>query len=158
MTTAELALLISTASLVVSLTALRRDRHVVRARAVAFGSPTTNWNLSVTVMNGGKRAISVTHLTVRQPGMPGVSRSFLENGSPARIEVGESATTNIVPGDPVYCWGSGNPYGYEVYVEDALGKKYRATFLRGIRISRRRRRDNGIIPTTTTLPALSQER
>ena len=144
MTTAELALLTSVTSLVVSLTALMRDRHVVRARAVAFGSPTTNWNLSVTVMNSGKRPISVTHLTVRRRGMPGVSRNFLANGDSARIEVGESATTNIKPGDPVYCWGSSSPYGYEIYVEDALGKSYKAAFPRGIGIrsltSRFRRR------------------
>ena len=133
MGTAELALLISIGSLVVALTALMRDRHVVRARAVAFGSATTNWNLSVTVMNGGKRAISKTQVTVRRPGMPGVSRGFLANGSPARIEVGDSASTDIVPGDAVYCWGSGDPYDYEVFVDDALGKKYKASFPRGIR-------------------------
>lgn len=123
-TTAELALLISIVSLVISLTLLMRDRHVVRPGAVAFGSrPTTNWNLSVTVMNSGKRAISVSHMTVRKPGMPGFSRTFLANGSSARIEEGGTPTTNIVPGDPVSRWGSGSPYGYKVYVEDALGKK-----------------------------------
>jgi hypothetical protein len=147
MSTAEFALLISIASLVVSLTALMRDRHLVRARAVAFGSPTTNQNLSVTVMNSGKRAISVTHLTVRQPGMPGVSRCFRVNGGQARIEVGESATTNIVPGDPVYCWESGNPYRYEVYVQDALGKNYRAFFPHDSLASRFRRRLHKIIST-----------
>jgi hypothetical protein len=36
-----------------------------------------------------------------------------------------------MPGDPAYCWGSGNPYEYEVSVEDALGKKYKASFPRG---------------------------
>jgi hypothetical protein len=130
MDTAELALLVSVVSLVISFTALLRDRHVVRARAVAFGRP-EKWNLSVTVINSGKRPISITNVTIRPPDSPGISRGFLHNGSAARIEVGASASTEIMPGDPLYCWGSDSPYHYEITVEDAIGKTYKAKFPRG---------------------------
>lgn len=130
---AQVAVIISTIALVVSMYGILRDRHRVKARGVAFGGPGIQSNLSITVSNSGKRPISIVHLSIQRPGHPRLFRPFL-NGSDARIEVGASASTSVMPGDALYCWSSVEElYSYEAAVHDALGRSYKVKYPRGTR-------------------------
>jgi hypothetical protein len=135
------ALLVSGGSLLVSLTALRRDRHVVTVRAVAFIVHGAPW-LSVTISNHGKRAISISHIFIRPIGKLGMGRNILLDGSgDVRIDVGQSFSLDIKPGDPVCCWSAEQELDYLIVeVEDALGKRYKARFPKTLRWKRFRRR------------------
>lgn len=121
------ALLVSAGSLYVAGTALARDRHEIRVWAVAYEEPLGKWSLSVTVANAGKRPISLEFLTIRTRGRPGQSRMFNPKG--VRIEVGDAASTNVEPGDPLWQWSSLQQlHKCAIYVEDSLGDKYKAKF------------------------------
>lgn len=125
---AHLALIISAASLMVSILGLYRDRHVVRARAVAITPSNGLPELNISVSNSGKRAISINHVLLRPPGHPGLYVNFLPNGQ-NRIDVGESRSCQIRPiGLPVTWTTVQDLHRLDVYVVDAIGKRYKATF------------------------------
>lgn len=126
--TAHLALIISAASLMVSILGLYRDRHVVRARAVAITPSNGLPELNISVSNSGKRAISINHVLLRPPGHPGLYVNFLPNGQ-NRIDVGESRSCQIRPiGLPMTWTTVQDLHRLDVYVVDAIGKRYKATF------------------------------
>ena len=135
------ALLVSVCSFLVSLTSLRRDSHLVTARAVAFIMQGAPW-LSVTVSNHGKRPISIAHIFVRPFGKPGMGRNIrLDGAGDVRIDVGQSFSLEIRPGDPICCWSSAEELNFlDVEIQDALGKNYSAAFPKSLRWKRLRRR------------------
>ena len=130
MDVATLALLISLLSLTLSFINLVRDRHVVRVRATPFWktkNTLTPDGVEVTVSNHGKRPISISRIYAQQHGLPVVGRSFpVLSNEDVRIEVGQSASTRIVAGDPLFCWSNVGEFRLcRFVVEDALGKRYK---------------------------------
>lgn len=125
---AHLALIVSAASLMVSIVSLHRDRHVVRARAVAITPLSGLPELNISVSNGGKRAISINHVLLQPPGHPGLYLNFLQAGQ-NRIDVGESRSCQIRPTSLPVKWNTVQElHSLDVYVVDAIGKRYKATF------------------------------
>lgn len=125
---AYLALIVSLFSLVVSFLTLYRDRHVVRARADAVVDLQGVCHLLVSVSNSGKRPISITHVLLRPPSHPGMFVNFSPSGS-VRLDVGESKGCQINPtGLPVTWSNIEELRRLEVFVDDAVGKRHKATF------------------------------
>jgi hypothetical protein len=120
------ALFISFCSLIVSVLSLHRDRHVVRARAAVVISPNGSPELNISVSNSGKRAISINHILLRPPDHPGMYINFLTPGE-NRIDVGQSKSCQIHPtGLPVTWKTVQDLQKIDVYVVDAVGKRYKA--------------------------------
>lgn len=125
---AYLALLTSLVSLVVSFLTLYRDRHVVRATADAEIDLQGICHLLVSVSNSGRRPISVNFVLLRPPSHPGIFVNFSPTG-PVRLDVGESKGCRINPtGLPITWRHLEELRRFEVFVDDAIGRRYRATF------------------------------
>ena len=125
---AYLALIASIISLIVSFLTLYRDRHVFSVRAVPVGDSNGTYSLHVTVMNSGKRPISINHVLIRPPGQPGLFLNFAPNGQ-NRIDVGESRSCQIKPSGLSVSWSTSEELrSYNIYVQDAIGKKHMATW------------------------------
>lgn len=125
---AYLALLASLVSLVVSFLTLYRDRHIVRASADAVIDLQGICHLLVSVNNSGKRPISINHVLLRPHGHPGMFVNFSPSGA-VRLDVGESKGCQISPtGLPVTWCNLEELRRLEVFVDDAVGKRYKATF------------------------------
>ena len=125
---AYLALLVSLVSLVVSFLTLYRDRHVVRARADAVIDLQGICHLLVAVSNSGKRPISINYVLLRPPGHPGMFVNFSSAG-PVRLDVGESRGCQISPTNLPVTWQNLEELRrLEVFVDDAVGRRYRADF------------------------------
>ncbi len=125
---AYLALLVSLVSLVVSFLTLYRDRHVVRARADAVIDLHGVCHLLVAVSNSGKRPISINYVLLRPAGHPGMFVNFSPTG-PVRLDVGESRGCQISPtGLPITWQNLEELSRLEVFVDDAVGRRYRAAF------------------------------
>lgn len=128
-----LALLTAIVSLVVSFLALHRDRHIVNVRAVPVGNLDGTFNLNVSVSNSGKRPISINHVLLKPKGHPGLYLAFSE-GENKKIDVGESKSCQI---DPRQLNGQLQQFSWEnvqelreleVFVQDAIGKRHKATW------------------------------
>ena len=128
MDTAKLALVISVLSLIISLINMMRDRHVVSASSRIVPGMGKCGDLQVTVSNGGKRSISITHIALSKR-----NHQFLVDFSlngPSRIDVGDSQTTRLPSQNPFISWNSGEELRkMKIHVVDALGKFHRARFL-----------------------------
>lgn len=59
---AYLSLLVSVGALIVSFLALVRDKYSLKVRGSIFGSQAIGWNYSISVVNVGRRPITVTHI------------------------------------------------------------------------------------------------
>lgn len=122
------ALIASTISLIVSFLTLYRDRHVVSVRAVPVGDSNGIYSLHRTVMNSGKRPISINHVLIRPPCQPGLFLSFVPNGQ-GRIDVVESRSCQIKPDDLPVSWSTIKELrSFNIYALDAIGKKHLATW------------------------------
>lgn len=125
---AILALLVSAASLGISILALVGDRHMIQVRAVAVVGLDGIPDLDVTVSNSGKRAISINHVLIRTAGHPGLYINFSSKGN-NRIDVGDSRNCRICPQDLPVTWSTVEElHKLEVFVEDAIGQRHKAVF------------------------------
>lgn len=126
-----LALVVSIGSAIVSVVALRRDRHIIKARSTAWEDQPGKWALTVTVSNAGRRPVSIAFVTVNVPNIGPRTRQFTANGNGnVRLDVGESTSTSVIfPSDKLAMWTSLDELrASKVLVQDALGKNYAALF------------------------------
>lgn len=124
-----LALITAVVSLIVSFVSLHRDRHVVTVRAVPIELEKGVLCLHVSVSNGGKRPISITHVLLRPEGKPGLYLNFAPEGF-ARVDVGEVRSCTVNPqGLPVTWTNAVELRKLKISVEDALGKKHDAKWV-----------------------------
>jgi len=126
-----LALLASIVSLIVSFLTLYRDRHVISVRAVPIGNSNGSFDLNISVSNSGKRPISINNVLLKPSNHPGLFLAFAPNGQ-NRIDVGDSRSCQITSSSlsnlPV-SWSSVKELrSFEIYVQDAIGKKHKATW------------------------------
>ncbi len=124
-----LALIASVISLIVSFLTLYRDRHVISVWAVPVGDSNGIYSLQVTVMNSGKRPVSINHVLIKPPGHRSLVLNFAPNGQ-NRIDVGESRTCQIKPTGLPITWSSSEELrSFNIYVQDAIGKKHPAIWV-----------------------------
>lgn len=128
-----LALLVSVISLPISLWALMRDTHKVKAYSCGLFGLGQPKGLMVVVSNHGKRPISIVRVILsRRISWKEVEIRvfpFSETGE-CRLDVGQSSNAVLEPKKVDLTWKNFERFdGYKIQIEDALGKTYRAPYV-----------------------------
>ncbi|MCS6158390.1 hypothetical protein [Shewanella baltica] len=91
---AYLALIVSVGALIVSFLALVRDKYSLKVHGSIFGNQATGWNYSISVVNVGRRPITVTHVEYKTQDGSHYSCPFnIEKQCSEFIDVGQIFTT-----------------------------------------------------------------
>lgn len=128
-----LALLVSVVSLPISLWALIRDTHKVKAYSYGLFGLDQPRGLMIVVSNHGKRPISIERVILsRRVSWKEVEVRvfpFSEAGE-CRIDVGQSSNAVLEPKKVGLTWENFEHFNsYKIQIEDALGKIYRAPYV-----------------------------
>ena len=91
---AYLALIVSVGALIVSFLALVRDKYSLKVHGSIFGHQATGWNYSVSVVNVGRRPITVTRVGYKtQDGSHYLCPFNIKKQCSEFIDVGQLFTT-----------------------------------------------------------------
>jgi hypothetical protein len=124
---AYFALIVSVGALIVSILALVRDKYSLKVDGSIFGHQATGWNYSISVVNVGRRPITVTHVGYKtKDGSHYLCPFNIKKECSEFIDVGQLVTTAFFGKD-----GRGffdtleRVQNTSFYVHDAFGVVYK---------------------------------